>query len=85
MTASTVTLIALRDSLQALYNTLRDTGLGAIPLNPTDGAELLNTVGANPDPRVEALTEQVNAMFKEGKNARERATASLDVLKTSNT
>lgn len=61
---------------------LKDTGLGALPLNP-DPAEPDPSLatGQNVDPRLEILTDQVNAIFKEGKNARERATVVLDVLK----
>ncbi|KAG9044767.1 hypothetical protein FS837_007561 [Tulasnella sp. UAMH 9824] len=77
-------LQALRAALGALYEELKATGLGALPLNPdaTDAETLLNPAQPDNDPKLKVLTEQVNAIFKEGKNARDRATVVIDVLKT---
>ncbi|KAG8900693.1 hypothetical protein FRB99_005809 [Tulasnella sp. 403] len=73
-------LQALRTELGTLYTILKETGLGALPLEP-DPADA-NQILQGPDPRVEVLTEQVNAIFREGKNARERATVVVDMLRT---
>ncbi|KAG8920251.1 hypothetical protein FRC01_000857 [Tulasnella sp. 417] len=77
-------LQALRAALGALYEELKVTGLGALPLNPdaTDAETLVDPAQPDTDPKLEVLTEQVNAIFKEGKNARDRATVVMDVLKT---
>jgi len=72
-------LVALRAALVSLYDMLKESGLGALPLNPSDPSELLNPAQGG-DPRLEVLTEQVNAIFKEGKNSRERATVVVDML-----
>lgn len=80
----TANLQALRSALGALYDELKATGLGALHLNPdaTDAEALLDPAPTDTDPKLEALTEQVNAIFKEGKNTRDRATVVMDVLKT---
>lgn len=87
-----VTLEALRSALANLYDLLKVSGVGALPLNPEPGeVEALLNSNSNPgggggrpgtDPRLAALTEQVNAIFKEGKAARERAAVVSDVMRS---
>ncbi|KAG8847457.1 hypothetical protein FRB96_001598 [Tulasnella sp. 330] len=79
-------LRALRAALGNLYDILKESGVGALPLNPEHiEPEAIMRSGINgvQDPRLEALTEQVNAIFKEGKAARERATVVLDMMQAS--
>ncbi|KAG9013126.1 hypothetical protein FRB94_003566 [Tulasnella sp. JGI-2019a] len=79
-------LQALRAALGNLYDILKESGVGALPLNPEPvdhDAIMRSGINGAQDPRLEALTEQVNAIFKEGKAARERATVVLDMMQAS--
>jgi len=77
-------LRALRTGLRNLYDMLKETGVGAIPLDAENGEfELNGGSSGSSDRRMQALTEQVNTVFKEGKAARERATVVLDMLQES--
>jgi len=73
-------LDALRAALGNLYDILKESGVGALPLNPDPEPEAQMLMTSVPDPRVVTLTDQVNAIFKEGKAARDRATVVLDML-----
>lgn len=79
---SAATLQALRVALGNLYDILKESGVGALPMQPDASASALLAPNVSADPRLEALTEQVNAIFRADKNNKERAKVVLDVLQT---
>lgn len=69
----------------ALYATLKQSGLGAIPLatSPQPEPSLLTMAPApGTDPRVEEMMKKVQEVYKHGQASREAAAAGLAVLRS---
>ncbi|KAG8923644.1 hypothetical protein FRC03_007369 [Tulasnella sp. 419] len=73
-------LQALREALVSLYLILRQSGLGALPLHSSPDAQPFIAV-AGPDPRLAAMSQQVDDTFKQLDATRKRANVVVEMLR----